>query len=171
MKELVTFECFENLAKKHDARGLVNVGHCFHEDYGVCRNWCESVRYFEEAVKQGNAIGQFNYGICYHKGEGVCNDFVEAFEYFRLSADQGYGPALLDVGFCLQLGWDVPKSSRDARYFGLVVESGMAIDIDEARVRRIENPIHVLSLSCLSLGLTPMSLKNHEQSYFSRPNP
>jgi hypothetical protein len=59
------------LARKNDARGLVNLGYCLHTGLGTGQNQSESMKYFKAAVEFGDAIGQFNYGMCCYKGEGI----------------------------------------------------------------------------------------------------
>jgi hypothetical protein len=132
------------------------------------------VKYFKAAAGQANAISQFNYGICCYRGEGICIDFVEAFEHFKQSSNQNHPPAQLAVGFCLHYNRGIPRDKDFARrYFSLAVESGMVVNNEWDRIRRIENPIEELSLStplfdCHKISL---SLATREQSYLGRVDP
>jgi hypothetical protein len=112
--------------------------------------------------------------MCCYKGEGICVDSVEAFEYFKLSSDQNYPPAQLAVGFCFELGRGIPPDGvLSRRHFSLAVESGMVIDKEWDHVRRVENPITVVSLSAplLESDKISLSLATCVRSYFGRVDP
>jgi hypothetical protein len=104
--------------------------------------------YFREAAELGSDIDQFNSGICCDNSEGSDTDFVETFTYFKQSSNQNYAPTQLAAEICLEPNRSIPREQNYApRYFSLVIGSGIVIDNECNHIRRIENPIQVLSLS------------------------
>jgi hypothetical protein len=108
------------------------------------------------------------------QGDGICSHLVEVFEYFKQSSNQNYPPAQLAIAFCLHSGQGIPRDKDLSRhYFSLAIESGMVANDEWDRIRRIENPIKVLSLSAplLDCHKISLSLPTSEQSYFGQVDP
>lgn len=69
------------------ARAQNNLGYCYQEGIGVCRDAEEAIRLYRRAADQGYARAHSNLAYCYAKGIGVKRDNAKAIAMYKAAAD------------------------------------------------------------------------------------
>ena len=70
-----------------------NLGHMYHQGWGISKDLNQAAHWYRLSAEQGNAFGQSNYGTCLEFGWGVRSNKTEAIEWYRKAARQGHSSA------------------------------------------------------------------------------
>ncbi|MBQ8516246.1 MAG: SEL1-like repeat protein [Akkermansia sp.] len=85
--------CYRRAAEQGHAAAQNNLGHMYHQGWGISRDLKQASHWYRLAAEQGNAFGQSNYGTCLEFGWGVSANKAEAIEWYRKAARQGHASA------------------------------------------------------------------------------
>ena len=114
-------------AEKGDAEAQCKLGLCYHEGYGVPKDYRQAAHWFRKAAEQGMKEAQCLLGLCYEDGDGVPKDYKQAAYWFRKAAEQGDADAQFKLGKCYHDGNGVEKDCKQAaHWFRKAAEQGDA---------------------------------------------
>lgn len=85
--------CYRRAAEQGHAAAQNNLGHMYHQGWGVSKDLKQAAHWYRLSAEQGNAFGQSNYGTCLEFGWGVSANKAEAIEWYRKAARQGHASA------------------------------------------------------------------------------
>lgn len=85
--------CYKRAAEAGHAAAQNNLGHLYHQGWGVNKDLSRAAYWYKRSAEQGHAYGQSNYGTCLEFGWGVCANKEEAIEWYRKAARQGHPSA------------------------------------------------------------------------------
>ena len=82
-------ECYQRAANAGHAAAQNNIGHFYHQGWGVPKNLKQAAYWYRLSAQQGLPLAQSNYGTCLEFGWGVRANLSEAIEWYRKAARQG----------------------------------------------------------------------------------
>lgn len=82
-------ECYMRAANAGHAAAQNNIGHFYHQGWGVSKDLGKAAYWYRLAALQGLPLAQSNYGTCLEFGWGVRANRSEAIEWYRKAARQG----------------------------------------------------------------------------------
>lgn len=85
--------CYRRAAEAGHAAAQNNLGHMYHQGWGISKDLNQAAHWYRLSAEQGNAFGQSNYGTCLEFGWGVRANKTEAIEWYRKAARQGHSSA------------------------------------------------------------------------------
>lgn len=85
--------CYKRAAEAGHAAAQNNLGHLYHQGWGVNKDLSRAAHWYKRSAEQGHAFGQSNYGTCLEFGWGVRANKTEAIEWYRKAARQGHSSA------------------------------------------------------------------------------
>ena len=97
-KQRLTFERYQDGAKKGDAEATNNLALCYFWGHGVERDLLLAAHYHQKAAEMGLADGMYETGYCYRYGLGVTQDLEKAVEWLTKAVEQGVVNAMIELG-------------------------------------------------------------------------
>ncbi|KAF9902540.1 hypothetical protein EC991_004792 [Linnemannia zychae] len=101
-------------ANQGDDVAQYNLGHMYHNGYGVLEDFKQAMIWYLAAADQGYALAEHNVGFMYSRGEGTDQDFSQAFEWYHKAAEHGLASAQFNVGHCYNNGDGVEENPSQA---------------------------------------------------------
>lgn len=86
-------ECYRQAAELGNSDAQNNLGHMYHQGWGIGKDLNQAAHWYRLSADQGNAYGQSNYGTCVEFGWGVTPNKAEAIDWYRKAAAQGHQSA------------------------------------------------------------------------------
>ena len=99
-------------AEKNDPFCQNAIGNCYHNGFGVARDFVESVRWYEKAVEQNYIWALSNLGNMYRNGRGVAKDSYKAIELYQRAYEIGNAEAANWIGVMYYNGDGVPEDNE-----------------------------------------------------------
>ncbi|EEA95641.1 SEL1-like repeat protein [Pseudovibrio sp. JE062] len=94
--------------------GMVGLGDCFRDGYGVETDHAKAREYYLQAVEVGSSLALVRLGNVYDEGLGVEKDYLKARQYYEDAIAEGYTNANADLAFLYQQGLGVEKDDQKA---------------------------------------------------------
>jgi TPR repeat protein len=110
-------KCFVEAIKLGSSRGMVDLGYCYENGYGIECDLSNSFEWYNKAAELNNPLGQRNLGSCYEHGRGVAKDLQKAVYWYTKAAEQGHGEAQNNLADCYDKGVGVEKNPAIAMYW------------------------------------------------------
>ncbi|MGG9999890.1 tetratricopeptide repeat protein [Pseudovibrio ascidiaceicola] len=94
--------------------GMVGLGDCYRDGYGVEVDYHKANDYYEMAAEAGSSLALVRLGNAFDEGLGVEKDFAKAIRYYQDAVDGGYQRANADLGFLYEQGLGTEKDHEKA---------------------------------------------------------
>jgi TPR repeat protein len=113
------------LAQQGDKQAQFDVGHMYHIDKRVKRDFIKAVEWYEKAAQQGHDKAQYMLAGMYVRGGHVPEDKKRAAELYEKAAEHGHPEAQYSIASMHYSGSGVPKDYKKAApWFEKAAEQG-----------------------------------------------